>query len=57
MKTYVVKYKEHEKVYTDIGFAIAEAEKIGETGVNVYVYAELDGVREEEPFFSCVWEI
>ncbi|WP_190284975.1 hypothetical protein [Bacillus sp. S3] len=57
MKTYVVKYTQHEKVFTDLQFAIKEAEILSKTGVHTYVYSEIDGVRDEEPFYSCTWEI
>jgi len=53
MKTYVVKYNQHEKLFTDIQFAINEAERISKTGVNTDVYLEFDGVRNKEPFYSC----
>jgi hypothetical protein len=53
--TYIVKYNQFEKVFANIQVATKEAERIGEKGTNVYVYEEIDGVREEEPFFSCTW--
>jgi len=55
--TYIVKYKQHEKLFTDVRVATLEAEKIGETGVNTFVYKEVDGVRDDEPFFSCTWGV
>lgn len=57
MKKYIVKYKQHEIEFDNIHEATKEAEKIGETGANVYVYSEVDGVREEDYFYSCTWEI
>lgn len=57
MKKYIVKYKQHEIEFENVREATKEADKIGETGANVYVYSEIDGVREEDYFYSCTWEM
>jgi hypothetical protein len=57
MKKYIVQWKNNEKDFADVQEAVKFAEKTGETGVNAYVWVELDGVRDEEPFFECVWTI
>jgi hypothetical protein len=58
MVIYIVKHKDKELKFLDEKTAVEEAELLafGE-GKNVYVYKEVDGVREEEPFYSCLWEI
>jgi hypothetical protein len=57
MTIYIVKCKDEEFKFLDVKSAVKEAEILGESGKNTYVYKEVDGVREEEPFFSCWWEI
>jgi hypothetical protein len=57
MKIYIVKYKDNEFKFLDVKTAVKEAEILGETGKNVYVYKEVDGVSDEEPFFECTWSI
>lgn len=52
MKTYIVKFKHHERLFTDDKFAVIDAERLGMTGLTVDVFRETDGVREDEPFFS-----
>lgn len=56
-KKYIVKWRSEEKEFTDTLEAIKFAEEKADSGVSVYVYAEKDGVREEQPFFECTWEI
>lgn len=58
MKKYVVTWGNEEKEFDDIKKAVDFADKTGvSTGSNAYVWGELDGVRDEEPFFSCTWSI
>ena len=58
MKNYVVQWNKNEKDFSDVNEAATFAEKTGlETGSNVYVWVEIDGVRDKEPFFRCEWGI
>jgi hypothetical protein len=57
MKKYIVKWKADEKEFEDLEDAVNFAEETGETGINTYVYSEIDGIREEDFFYSCTWEI
>lgn len=54
---YIVQYKHHERTYRDIQVAIQEAEEVGESGVNAYVYNEVEGVRDGKPFYSFTWDM
>ena len=57
MKKYIVIWKKEEKEFTDIHEAIEFAEKTAESGCYTSVRAEVDGKRDEQPFFTCTWEI
>lgn len=57
MKKYIVEWKNEKQDFTDVQEAVKFAEKTAETGVNTYVYGEIDGVRDIEPFFECTWTI
>lgn len=57
MKKYIVEWKNEKRDFTNVQEAVRFAEKKAETGVNTYVYGEIDGVRDTEPFFECTWTI
>ena len=58
MKKYIVQLGKNEKEFLDVSEAIGFAERTGfETGANAYVWVEIDGVRDREPFFRCEWGI
>ena len=57
MKKYIVKWGNNEKEYEDIKEAVYFAEQTGEQGANVYIFAETDGVRDIEPYYSCTWSM
>jgi hypothetical protein len=57
MVSYIVKSIGSETNFLDFKSAVKEAERLAEEGKNAYVYKEIDGVREEEPLYSCYWGI
>lgn len=58
MKKYVVQWGKNETVYFNVRKAVSFAEKTGlETGLNVYVWVDIDGVRDREPLFKAEWEM
>lgn len=58
MEIYNVTCGKEEEEFTDINKAVKHAEKICESsGVNAYLWGEVDGVRDEEPFFKFEWTL